>query len=644
LLRALARHGLKEGENLVVGRYFMDTKRTNIRPDQIHEQGQRALAALKNFHPDLVVTLDDNAAREVMLPLVDTGVPVIFSGINTPPETYNRQRPFMNSRKRPGHNVTGVVEKLHAAKALQVMREIMPDLERVVLVVDESPTGKAIHAQLKRELSAGSEGMLYSFQVARDFSEYKRIIRQIEQDDSVGAWYPACSLLRDGPDAVRTVPEILAWSLRHCRKPAMAASYDFVRMGLLGGASVDFSAMGEQAGEKAAALLAGTPAGVLEIEDAAGYALVFNLARARQLGILIPPDLLGAADQVYERMDLGGAQVLSTVLVLHGGGDRDEDVVLTRGLLDGLAEGGGTGNRMTIRHLFLHLESLEGEQALRQAALEVQARAETLAPDLVVALGDSTLSSLLPWLLSLRVPVVFGGVHAPRAYYRELALASGFSFPGPYMTGVFSPYQLATTLAAMKMMTPKPREVAIVTLEGWPWLQAIGADFERTLARDTAQARAWSRVKVIRCRHLSRFREEVLRAGREKEVEVIGVLLPFSFMPGKEALQPPGRQADWLLANLNKPSFVFSRALVRRGFLLGTAMDGVRVGERLAGRVRSLLAGREVSALPLETLSPGDLYLNQARARTLGVRIPLDLYEAASQVYSRGRMGEEQQR
>jgi len=45
-------------------------------------------------------------------------------------------------------------------------------------------------------------------------------------------------------------------------------------------------------------ILLGEAPGNIPVEEAQRYALVFNLDRARQLGIQIPPDVLLAADEV----------------------------------------------------------------------------------------------------------------------------------------------------------------------------------------------------------------------------------------------------------------------------------------------------------------------------------------------------------
>jgi ABC-type uncharacterized transport system substrate-binding protein len=58
--------------------------------------------------------------------------------------------------------------------------------------------------------------------------------------------------------------------------------------------------MGKLAGQKGAKILSGTKASDLPIEDAPDYAIVFNLKRASDLGIEIPPRVLAAASAIYK--------------------------------------------------------------------------------------------------------------------------------------------------------------------------------------------------------------------------------------------------------------------------------------------------------------------------------------------------------
>jgi len=128
VIGALGDAGFKDRENLEIRSYFMDTKRKNNTPELIDEQARIALKAIRSFRPDVLVTLDDNAFRTVALDLVDEPVSIVFCGMNGQPEDYNKTRRFMESRARPGHNITGVYEKLHFVDAIRVHSKLFPGL------------------------------------------------------------------------------------------------------------------------------------------------------------------------------------------------------------------------------------------------------------------------------------------------------------------------------------------------------------------------------------------------------------------------------------------------------------------------------------------------------------------------------------
>jgi putative ABC transport system substrate-binding protein len=297
LLEALAEAGWVPNKNLTVQAYFMDTYRTNNTPELIKAQGEKALQAIRQFQPDLLVTIDDNAFRTVVPPLVDQPLSVVFTGMNGQPENYQRSFRFMENREKPGHNVTGVYEKLHIRDAVRIMNHIMPDLKKVRVLTDLSPTGKAIARQVDLELASGPPlSCQVDKRVMRNWEEFRREIDAINRDPATGAYYLGTVMLKDQKGKVYTAPQMIDWDVKKCRKAAMPINFSYCRLGLFGGASVDFKAMGRQAGKMAAAIFKGTPAGALPIADAERYALVFNVKRAQKLGVTIPLDILSAAD------------------------------------------------------------------------------------------------------------------------------------------------------------------------------------------------------------------------------------------------------------------------------------------------------------------------------------------------------------
>ena len=297
VIAALRKAGFDE-KNLEIHEYYMNTKRKNNTPELIEKQGYIALKKISVFRPQILVAFDDNAFRSVCLNLAGSPVSIVFSGMNAQPEDYNRIRPCINSRSHPGHNITGVYEKLHIATAIRVHSSVFPGLKKIMIFVDTSNVGKAISKQIEIELKDKSINCAWEIKVVKNWEEYKEALFSANSDPDTGAIYPAALLLKDKDGKSYATPEILAWTIKNSEKPELALNYSFTRLGLFGGAAVDFYFMGYQAGQMAARILKGEDAGNIPIEDAGRHALVFNIKRAEQLGITIPSDILMAADEV----------------------------------------------------------------------------------------------------------------------------------------------------------------------------------------------------------------------------------------------------------------------------------------------------------------------------------------------------------
>ncbi len=279
----------------------MDTYRTNGTPDAMQREGQTALAEIAEFKPDIVFVLDDAAVRFVMMPLVGrTDISVVFSGMNGQPEMYNEIKKYLDSWAHPGSNVTGVYEKLYAAQSLKVMAQAVPGLRsgKAVMITDYSPTGNGLTKQFELELKDSE--IPWEVRRAKDWAEYTALIQTLNDDAAVKVIYPVALTLPVEGGGRYAAAQIYDWTIAHSRKPEMAINYFFARMGLFGGAVVNFGAMGTLAGQKGAKILGGAKAGDLPIEDAPDYAIVFNVKRAADLGIEIPPRVLAAATAIYK--------------------------------------------------------------------------------------------------------------------------------------------------------------------------------------------------------------------------------------------------------------------------------------------------------------------------------------------------------
>jgi ABC-type uncharacterized transport system substrate-binding protein len=302
VIKGLNKTGWFEGMNLEVKRYYMDTKKTNTTPEAMKKQAEIVLGQISEFKPEVLVVLDDNAFREVALPLADSkDIAVVFSGMNGQPEKYNAKKHFMDNRENPGGNITGVYEKLYLVRSMKVMQSAIPGIKgkKIVGITDYTPTGNAITKQFELELKGSPVNADWELKRVKNWQEYKRLINQINKDNGVGAIYPVALSLKASDDNTYTAPEIFKWTMQNSLKPEMALNYFFSKIGLVGGAAVDFKAMGFLTGKKAGQILNGKKAGDLPIEDAPDYAIVFNVKRSKDLGINIEPALLTAADHLF---------------------------------------------------------------------------------------------------------------------------------------------------------------------------------------------------------------------------------------------------------------------------------------------------------------------------------------------------------
>ena len=303
VIKGLNKTGWFEGLNLDVRRYYMDTKKTHTTAEAMKTQARIAMKQIAEFKPDIIVTIDDNAFREVGLNyLNDDHIKVVFSGMNAQPEKYTGKNQIVKSRAVPGYNVTGVYEKLYVVRSLKVLSSALSGLDgkKVVGITDYSPTGNAVAKQFEIELKHKPSNIDWELKRVKNWQEYKKLILALNKDDDVKAIYPVALSLKVSSKLTYSAPEIFKWTIKNSKKPEMALNYYFSKVGLFGGAAVDFKAMGFLAGKKVGAILNGVNAGDIPVEDAPDYAIVFNITRAKQLGIEIPVPLLTAADDIYE--------------------------------------------------------------------------------------------------------------------------------------------------------------------------------------------------------------------------------------------------------------------------------------------------------------------------------------------------------
>jgi len=200
------------------------------------------------------------------------------------------------SMGRPDANVTGVaiLGSELAAKRLELLKELIPDLKRVAVVwnpkelahMDQWRTLETASAQLKVELRS------IEVSSADGLERALNALRETEAD----------ALLvfsnRHTRSNARAITEIAAAR----RLPAMYADRTFVNPfygGLMFYGPTDIEVL-RQTAKLVAKLLDGAKPAALPVEQPSKFELVINAGAANALGLVVPPSILLRADRVIE--------------------------------------------------------------------------------------------------------------------------------------------------------------------------------------------------------------------------------------------------------------------------------------------------------------------------------------------------------
>lgn len=309
LVKGLAAAGFSEGVNIRAARFYLDTKRANKTPQSMEQAAKDLVRIIQELAPDIVFIFDDDALRHVGGKLFDNGPPIVFGGVNmlVTRDDYawldeTRRSALADSIDHPGHNVTGVEEKLPFAAGFELLHQLLPEAKTAIFISDDSPISRALLG------AAGGENALenphiqvVSTQYTNKFQELQRIVMEHQDKvDSVVLFLP-WSLEDEDGDYV-PYKKVVRWMLQNNSRPGVAYLDTLARAGYLCGMVVDMQQQGFHAGLIGGRILHGESPGDIPIMDPVANRLLINLARAQQLGVDVSFDVLKDADMVYKTM------------------------------------------------------------------------------------------------------------------------------------------------------------------------------------------------------------------------------------------------------------------------------------------------------------------------------------------------------
>jgi ABC-type uncharacterized transport system substrate-binding protein len=281
LVRAFV-HGLHdlgyvEGQNLVLER-----RSAEGRYERLGEIGTEMVRR----GIDVVLATSTLVAKEMQR--VTNVVPIVMAGA-TDPVTER----LVTSLARPGGNITGFSVDVGAeveAKRLQLLKEILPETERVAFLGLksnwESPAGEGVR------IAARMLGvtLVHAEHSLANYAEAWAVISQDRPQALFVAINPANYANR----------QIIVDFAAERRIPCMYPWGEVVQAGGLMSYDANLPDMFRRAAGYVDKILRGAKPGDLPVEQPTRFELVINLKTAKVLGLTVPPSLLTRADEVIE--------------------------------------------------------------------------------------------------------------------------------------------------------------------------------------------------------------------------------------------------------------------------------------------------------------------------------------------------------
>ena len=200
---------------------------------------------------------------------------------------------FAASLARPGGNITGLSAyspELNG-KRLELLKETVPKLSRVALLMSPNVPGNAIDLK-ETELAAQSLRLRSQLFEVRGSADLGSIFKSMTKARS-----EALMVYPGQPTLFANRKQIVDLAAKH-RLPAMYPLADYVNGGGLISYGVNNLDLFRRAATYVDKILKGTKPADIPIEQPIKFEFVINLRAAKQIGLTVPPNLLVRADRV----------------------------------------------------------------------------------------------------------------------------------------------------------------------------------------------------------------------------------------------------------------------------------------------------------------------------------------------------------
>ena len=221
---------------------------------------------------------------------VTVDVPIVFSSGADPVALG-----LVESFAKPGGRLTGVYEPGTdlTAKRLEILKEILPKLRRILAFYDPRNPVASESARLAREEIVRLRGVELVERHFASVEELQASVRAIKAGE-VDAFFQLSDSM------VNSQTQLIIDTARVIRLPTMFLDEPSVIKGGLASYAVSFHELGRLSAKYVQRILAGVKPKDLPVEAVRRIDLIVNLRTAKQIGLTVPSSVLARADRVIK--------------------------------------------------------------------------------------------------------------------------------------------------------------------------------------------------------------------------------------------------------------------------------------------------------------------------------------------------------
>ena len=276
LREGLKQSGLEEGKHLVLE--IRDTKGDLKAVEE----------AARNFEREkvnLIYAVTASVATAVKN--VTSQVPIVFA-VGSDPVASG----LVQSFGKPGGRLTGVQYSATdlTGKRLEILKEMLPKLSRVVIIYNPNNRFSAEAAALARQ--AGKQlGVQLVERHATSVEELRQRVGALKAKEADAYFYTTEVM-------VISQAQLVTDMAMSKKLPTMFSEQSLVAMGGLASYGQNYHETGRLSAKYVQKIMTGAPPGDLRVEVVDKFEMVINLKTAKQIGVTIPPNVLARAEKV----------------------------------------------------------------------------------------------------------------------------------------------------------------------------------------------------------------------------------------------------------------------------------------------------------------------------------------------------------